>query len=217
MRELDARAALVEAAQRLDQLGLNHNASGNLGVRVDDGILVTPTAVPAAALDAGDLVLLDHTGRPVHEGQLEPTSEWRLHLAVLRRRRDVRAVVHTHSPEATAAATIARSVPAVHYVVARFGGTELPCAPYATFGTQRLAEVVVETLGDHHLACLMANHGAIATGRDLDGALALAIDVEWLCGVHRRAIQQGNPQVLDADEIARVADAFSRYGPPRSR
>ena len=208
-----AREALVAAAVRLDEAGLNVNSSGNLSVRVPEGVLVTPSGIPAGALEPGDAVLLDDGGRPV-EGGRAPTSEWRIHLALLVRRPEVGAVVHTHSPEATAAAAIGTSVPAVHYVVARFGAPVLPCAPYATFGTRELADTVVQSLGDHGTACLMANHGAVALGRDLHSAVALALDVEWFCGVHRRAVQLGTPTVLPPEEVARVAERFASYGQP---
>jgi L-fuculose-phosphate aldolase len=214
VRELDGRRTLVDVARRLDEMGLNHNSSGNLSVRVDRGIVVTPTGIPAHVLQPDDCVALADDGTPLDRGGCAPTSEWRLHVA-LHRRPDVDAVVHTHSPEATAAATLGRAVPAVHYVVARFGATSLPCAPYATYGTERLAENVVATLGEHGAACLMANHGAVAVGDDLGTAMALALDVEWLCAVHRRACQVGDPIVLADDEVTRVAELFSRYGQPR--
>jgi L-fuculose-phosphate aldolase len=214
VRELDARRALVEVARRLDDAGLNHNSSGNLSVRTDRGIVVSPSGIPAHVLAPDDCVVLDDDGVALDRQHRAPTSEWWLHVA-LHRRGDVDAVVHTHSPEATAAATLARPVPAVHYVVARFGSTSLPCSPYATYGTAELAEQVVATLGTHGRACLMANHGAVAVGADLSSAMALALDVEWLCGVHRRACQLGEPRVLGDDEIERVARLFAGYGQPR--
>lgn len=206
-----ARDALVDATRRLDASGLNVNASGNLSVRVDDGIVVTPSGVKPAAMGPSDCVLLAPDGTLARDGELVPTSEWRLHVE-LYRRADIGAVVHTHSLEATAASTLGTAVPAVHYVVARFGAAELPCAPYATYGTSDLAENVASTLGDRGTACLMANHGAVAVGADLDAAMTLALDVEWLCGVHRRAIATGVPHVLAGAEIARVADRFHTYG-----
>lgn len=214
MREGDARHALVDAAVRLDDAGLNHNASGNLSIRVGDDVLVTPSGIPAHRVTPDDLVLVDLDGRAVHERHRVPTSEWRLHTAVMRRRLDVHAIVHTHSPEATAAASLGVPIPAVHYVVARFATTELRCAPYATFGTDELATHVVDTLGEHATACLMANHGAITVAADLRTAVALALDVEWFCGVFRRATALGDPDVLDAAEIERVAERFRSYGQP---
>jgi L-fuculose-phosphate aldolase len=212
--ERAARSALVAAAQRLDEFGLNHNASGNAGVRVGTNLLVTPSGLPADRMTPDDMVLLDDDGTPVRAGQRSPTSEWQLHLEILRRRPDVVAIAHTHSPEATAAATVGEPLPAIHYVAARFGGNALACAPYATYGTAALATLVADTLGSERAACLMANHGAIALGADLDSAVALALDVEWFCGVVRRARQHGDPVVLADDEIERVALLFKTYGQP---
>jgi L-fuculose-phosphate aldolase len=214
MDEATARLALVAAMHELDARGLNHGSSGNASIRVDDRLIVTPTGIPSAVLTAADMVLIDLDGRPGRPGQRRPTSEWPLHVRLARARPDATAIVHTHSPEATAASTLRRPVPAVHYVVARFGATELPCAPYATYGTDELADHVVGTLGDRGTACLMANHGAIAIGPDLGAALALAVEVEWLCGVARRARQLGEPVALDAAEIERVAERLATYGQP---
>lgn len=214
---MSARVDLVDAARRLDQLGLNVNSSGNLSVRLvsDDGldtVLVTPSGVPAAELRPEHLVVLDSDGT-VRPGQLAATSEWRLHVALYAARPELAAIVHTHSPEATAASTLGRPLPAVHYVIARFGtGDRVRCAPYATYGTQELADAVVTTLAPSGTACLMANHGALAAGRDLAEAMALALDIEWLCGVHRRAVAQGTPGALAADEIDHVAAKFASYG-----
>jgi len=210
----EIRTAIVDAARRLDELGLNHNSSGNLCVRLGDALAMTPSGIPAARLDRDDIVIVDLDGRPTAAGQRLPTSEWRLHTAIARRRADVGAVVHTHSVEATAASTSGRSLPAIHYVAARFGTGELPCAPYATYGTPELAANVIDTLGDRGMACLMANHGAIALGASLDDAVALAVDVEWFCSVIRRA---ADPITLAAEEIERVARLFGSYGQPDPR
>lgn len=214
MDEAGARRELVRAVRWLDERGLNVNASGNVSVRLGDGLVVTPSGIPAGELADDDGVVLDLGGRPRDAHGRVPTSEWRLHVEVMRRRPEVAAIVHTHSPEATAAATLRAPVPAVHYVVARFGTSALPCAPYATYGSAELADHVADTLGRGGMACLMANHGAVTLGRDLAAACALALDVEWFCSVHRRACQLGEPVVLDDDEIARVATLFRSYGQP---
>lgn len=208
-----ARQALVDAARRLDDVGLNVNASGNVSVRVQRGVLVTPSGIPPRHMAAADGVVLSLDGEPLDTDARIPTSEWRLHVE-LYRRREVGAIVHTHSVEATAAATLGTEVPAVHYVVARFGAPALPCARYATYGTAELATNVADTLGEHAMACLMANHGSIALGADLEAAVALARDVEWFCGVYRRARQLGEPVTLDDAEIDRVVERFSGYGQP---
>lgn len=210
--EWAARLALVDAARRLETLGLNHNSSGNLSVRVGELVLVTPSGVPAMSLEPEDGVLLTLDGATIRDRGRIPTSEWQLHLALARSRPDIGAIVHTHSPEATAASTSGRPVPAVHYVIARFGSHELPCAPYATYGSIELARAVADTLGATGRGCLMANHGAVTVADDLTNAVALALDLEWLCGVYRRAVTLGSPNLLDAPEIARVAEQYRTYG-----
>jgi ribulose-5-phosphate 4-epimerase/fuculose-1-phosphate aldolase len=208
----DSRRALVAAARRLESLGLNVGSAGNLSLRVGDGLLVTPSGVPATDLEPADVVSLSASGEAA-PGQLVPTTEWRLHVAVMAARPEVFAVVHTHSPEATAAACLRRPLPAVHYVVARVGGPVVPCADYATYGTEELAVNVLAALGSG-AACLMANHGLLTVGASLEAGVALALDVEWLAGVHRRAVALGQPVVLPDDEIERVAERFRIYGQP---
>jgi L-fuculose-phosphate aldolase len=212
--ESAAREALLDAVLRLDAAGLNVNASGNLSVRTGRRLLVTPSGIPPDAMTLDDLVALEDDGTPVELSSRTPTSEWRLHVEVYRRRPDAAAIVHTHAPEATAVSTTGRPVPAVHYVAARFGGTELACAPYATYGTEELAAAVVDTLGADRTACLLANHGSISIASELSTAVALAFDLEWFCGVYRRALAFGDPTVLGDGEIATVADRLQSYGQP---
>jgi L-fuculose-phosphate aldolase len=207
------REAVADVARRLGALGLNTGTAGNVGLRVPGGLLVTPTGVAVDQLEAGDVVALDAAGVPLPD-QLLPTSEWRLHVAVLAARADVSAVVHTHSREATAVACLRRPLPAVHYVVARAGGAVVPCAAYATYGTAALASNVVAALGGGR-ACLMANHGVLTVGTTLEAALSLAVEVEWLASVYRLAMSMGEPVVLPDDEMARIADLFEGYGQPR--
>lgn len=212
--EAALREALLAATREADARGLNYNSTGNLSVRCGDGVLVTPSGIPAERMTSADMVLVNLDGSMGRSKQPTATSELLLHLAVYVARPDVGAIVHTHSPEATAAACNNRALPAVHYVMAKTGGSELECAPYATYGSAELARLVVDTLGQSRHACLMSNHGAIALGKHLDAALALAHDVEWFCGVARRAHAWGSPVALPDDEVARVANLFSTYGRP---
>ena len=106
-------------------------------------------------------------------------------------------------------------VPAVHYVVASFGGVVLPVSPYATYGSQALADNVAATLSDRYRACLMANHGAVAVAATLRSAASRARDVEWFCGVWRRARELGDPVILDDAELDRVREQLKTYGQPR--
>jgi L-fuculose-phosphate aldolase len=208
-----ARAAVVACGRELERRGLVVGAAGNLGVRVDGGLLVTPTGMALGALEPADLVLLEPDGT-CPPGQRRPTSEWRIHVDVLAARTDVGAVVHTHSPEATAAACLRAPLPAVHYAVARVGGPVVPCASYATYGTVELSAAVLAALGAGR-ACLMANHGLLTVGPDLGTALDLAIEIEWLAGVVRRARAHGVPvHVLPDVEIELVTARLETYGQP---
>jgi L-fuculose-phosphate aldolase len=208
---MSGREAVVAAMRELERLGLNHGTAGNVGVRTATGLLVTPSGIPPGRLTADDVVELAPDGAP-RPGQRRPTSEWRIHVDVLAARPDVHAVVHTHSPEATAAACRRSPLPAVHYVVARTGDVAVPCAAYATFGTVELSANVLAALGAGR-AALMANHGMVALGADLEAAVLLALDVEWLARVVRLAHAGPGPvHVLPDEEIAVVAERFGRYG-----
>ena len=210
----DLRRAVVDAALELERRGLNHNTAGNVSVRAGENVLVTPTGIPADRVDNGDVVELTAAGVALPGQRCLPTSEWQLHCAVYAARPDVSAIVHTHSPEATAAACVGEPVPAVHYIVAKGGGRDVPVSPYATYGSSELAANVVATLGAERLTCLMANHGMIAAGRSLDAAIALAHEVEWLSRVHRLALLRGTPVIVPDDEIDRVAEKFRTHGQP---
>ncbi len=203
------RAALVAAARRMAELGLTRGTSGNLGVRDGDGLLVTPSAVPYERLAPGDVVAMSMGGDV--DGAGRPSTEWRIHRDVLAARPEVGAVVHAHPPFATALACLHRPIPALHYMVAVAGGTDVRCAPYARFGTQELSDLALAAL-DGRRACLLANHGILALGPDLDAALALAVEVETLAEMYWRALQVGDPVLLTDAQMADVLEAFESYG-----
>lgn len=209
------REAVAMAARRLEDLGLNVGTAGNVGLRVPGGVLVTPSGLPPRAVEPADVVLLDPEGVPAEGERCVPTSEWRIHVDLLASRPDVAAVVHTHSTELTAVACLGRPLPAVHYVVAKAGVAEIPCAAYATYGTAELSANVRAALGSVATAALMANHGMVALGADLTAAVNLAADLEWLAGVYRRALAMGDPVVLPDDEMARIVEKFRTYGQRR--
>lgn len=204
------REAIIAAAQRLNRVGLTHGSTGNVSVRIAGGFLITPTGMPYAALAAGDIVRLGADGR-VGPGQLAPSSEWRFHKDIYAARADAGAIVHTHSPYATAIACTRRPIPAFHYMVAAAGADTIPCVPYATFGSQDLSGHVVAGLGRAR-ACLLANHGQVATGADLEAAMALAETVEELARQYWLTLAAGGPVLLDAAEMQIVLDKFAGYG-----
>lgn len=206
---MSLRAALADAAREVARRGLVSGTAGNLSVRDGGHLLVTPTGRDLGTLAAEDIVTIDEAGHVVGQGR--PTSEWRLHQAVLARRPDLSAVVHTHSPAAAAASALRRNIPAVHYTVIAAGGDDIPCAPYATPGSEALAEAAAAALAGRD-ACLLAHHGTVAAAATLAGAVGLAEMVEELAAMWLRLLAvTPTPPVLDAGEFAALAAAWAAY------
>ncbi len=210
MREL-----LCATARRMSALGLTPGRSGNVSVRTTNGLLITPSGIAYEDLCDDDAVELAIDGTAA-AGQRAPSTEWRLHRDILAARPDVHAIVHTHSLFCTTVSTLRRPIPAIHYMVVLAGGDDIPCAEYATFGSDELAAAAVRALGAGH-ACLLANHGMIALGADLPAALRLAAEVETLASQYWHAAQLGTPHVLDHDELDRVRAKLATYGQPARR
>ena len=200
---------MVRAALELDERGLNRGTSGNVGVRCGERFLVTPSGVPARELTTQGMVMLAANGDVIGAGR--PSSEWRFHHDILASRPDVHAVVHVHSPFATTLACLGIEVPPFHYMIAAAGGSTIRCAPYALFGTQELSDHALAALKDRR-ACLLANHGMIATGRDVADAVALCVEVESLCEQYWRARQIAEPRHLTDAQMAEVMEKFKTYG-----
>src|SRR5207249_3244522 len=210
-----SRAMVIAACRELTRRGLTHGTSGNVSVRCDERrFLVSPTGMDYEVLQAADVPLMDLDGRWF--GRRRPSSEWRFHRDIFNSRHDVSAIVHTHSPRATALACTGRGIPAFHYMVAVAGGRDIRCAPYATFGTQSLSDHVVAAL-DGRKACLLAHHGMIAVGASLAEALALAVEVETLAEIYWRALSIGEPEVLSDAEMDVVLGKFATCGQPRHK
>lgn len=205
-----ARQCVVDAGLDLARTGLSPQKSGNISARSGDVVLITPTGISYDDLLPGDLAALSLDGSVV-SGRLAPSSEWQMHLAVYRARPDVGAIVHAHSDHAVTLAVMKRAIPAFHYMVAVAGGNDIRCAPYATFGSEALAAHAVAAL-EGRKACLLAHHGQIAVGETVEDALHLAHEVETLAGQYWRALQIGEPELLDEEEMARVAAKFATYG-----
>ena len=212
-REWSARDRVAAAARRLAAEGLVLGTAGNVSERSGELVAVTPTGAPLDAVSAEQIVLVDLDGAHV-DGDLQATSELALHLGVYRRY-DAGAVVHTHAPVATALSCVVDEVPVVHYQMLLLGGP-VRVAPYATFGTPELAEVTLDALEDR-TAALMANHGAIVYGADLDSAVESSRLLEWACELYWRAAALATPRALDADQrMAVVSAAVERgYGETR--
>jgi L-fuculose-phosphate aldolase len=206
----DLRAMVIAACRELTRRGLTHGTSGNVSVRCDERrFFVSPSGMDYEGLQADDVPSMDFDGRWF--GRRRPSSEWRFHRDIFESRRDVGAIVHTHSPRATALACTGRGIPAFHYMVAVAGGRDIRCAPYHAFGTRELSAAALAALRNRK-ACLLANHGVIATGTDLCSALALAAEVENLALQYCLALSLGEVRILDDEEMRRVVERFRTYG-----
>ena len=212
----DARAAIVATCRELAGRGLVVGTAGNVSVREGDLVAVTPSGVRYAELTPA-LVGVHRLDGTAVEAPLAPTSELPLHLALYAARPEAGAVVHTHSPAATALSALVDEVPAVHYYAAMFGGP-VRVAPYAVYGSPELARGAVQALHDR-TACLLGNHGAVTIGPDLAAACDQSVYLEWLCDVYLRAASAGTPRLLPAAALAAVAAKLAGYGqrPPSGR
>jgi L-fuculose-phosphate aldolase len=193
--------------------GLNQGMSGNISVRLRDGFLITPTATPYDRMRPDDIAWLPLAGDLRDAvGPLRPSSEWRLHCDLLRIRQDFGALVHAHPPFCTALSITRRGIPPCHYMIATFGGDDVRCAPYALFGTPLLSDAVVDAMTERY-ACLMANHGMLAAGRDLEQALWRTTELEALAKQYQHALAIGQVVMLTTAELQAARAMFRRYRP----
>ena len=214
-----SRQKLCTISQKLGQLGLNKGTSGNVSVRLNEsvggGFLVTPSGISIEEITPESMVHMQFVGS--FEQSKKPSSEWRFHRDILASRLEINAIIHTHSMFAATLACLHKDIPAFHYMIAVAGGDSIRCAPYALFGSQQLSDRALTALTDRK-ACLLANHGMIALGHDLDDALAVAVEVENLCEQYWRVLQiaQGqvnsNPPLLNETEMREVLQKFKDYG-----
>jgi L-fuculose-phosphate aldolase len=203
------REQLLHITRRLSELNLNRGTSGNVSVRAGKGLLITPSGMAVEAMTPHDMVWMGFDGKI--QGERQPSSEWRFHRDILQARAKVGAVIHTHSMFATTLACLRRDIPPFHYMIALVGGANIRCAPYALFGSQALSDATLEALHERK-ACLLANHGMIALGQDLDQALDVTVAVQTLCEQYWRALQAGEPYLLTEQEMAEVFERFKSYG-----
>ncbi len=210
--ETALRLAIIEKARWMNAHGLNQGTSGNISARCGDRMLITPTAIPYDDMQPSMIASL-----PIDrdygswEGELPPSTEWRFHLDIMRTRPDVHGIVHTHATFATVLSIARRSIPACHYMIAAFGGNDIRCAEYATFGTKALSENVLRAIEGRN-GCLLANHGMIAAGADLDKAMWLAVELETIAKQYYHALLIGGPAVLPGSEIEAVRLAMKNEG-----
>ncbi len=212
MNEKELCTELVRMTKKLDAMGLSHGSSGNLSVRYENGFLITPSGFGAEGLTEDDIVFVHLSGES--RGRWQPSSEWLFHRDIYVGRTEFGAIVHTHSNAATALACMRRDIPPFHYMLALLGGDSLRCANYATFGTQALSDNALLAIHGRK-ACLLANHGMIAAGKDLAEAFKNTVEVENLSELYMRTLAAGEPMLLSAEEFADALNRFTTYGKPR--
>lgn len=210
MNEQALRRQLRDRALALNSSGLSAGRSGNLSIRCGDACLITPSGMAYQEMTDEDMVLIDFNGNGP-EKSLKPSSEWHFHCGIYRSRPDIHAVVHAHPVYCTSLACSHRPIPAFHYMVAVAGGKDIPLAPYALFGTEELSRHVCSALRQRQ-ACLLANHGMIAIGKDMPAAFGLAIEVETLAQQYCETLKLGTPKLLGDQQMDEVLEQFSHYG-----
>ena len=209
--EMNSKQILCDAIIKLNTLGLNHGATGNCSIRKEEGFLISPSGISNDSLKSEHIVLMKMDGTLVNPKKLQPSSEWRFHRDIFTSRKDVNAVVHTHSVYASALSVLGAAIPQFHYMIAVTGGKEIPCAQYAMFGTQELSDNILKSLGKQK-ACLMSNHGLITVGTDLKEAVDIAEEVEHLSKMYVVANMPRKPHLLSDEEMDDVLKRFQSYG-----
>ena len=204
---------LLDLALYLQASGLNEGSSGNCSIRDRDGFYITPSGLNPKAMSIDDMVFMDFNGtiESSQKPPREPSSEWRFHHDILKTRKDANVVIHTHSTFATTLSLFRKDIPAFHYMIAAAGGNSIRCTKYELFGTQALSDAALIALNDRK-ACLLANHGMIVIGRDIEDALNISHEVERLCEQYTYALQIGSPVILSDEEMGEVIEKFKSYG-----
>jgi L-fuculose-phosphate aldolase len=209
LKHLDLREAVIDTCLKMNEEGINQGTSGNVSVRTPEGFLMTASGIPYKKMKPEHIVEMDLDGGYI--GEYLPSTEWRMHMDIFKARPEANAVVHTHSIYATALSCLRKDIPAFHYMIGIAGGTTLRCATYAEYGTQGLSDAMLKAMKERS-ACLLANHGQIAFGDDLENALWRAGEVETLCHQYWAALQAGKPVILSDKLMTTVLARFKTYG-----
>ena len=206
------RAGIVAKARWMNAAGLNQGTSGNISARYKDVLLVTPSATPYDAMTPESIAAMPLNGEyGSWSGPLKPSTEWRFHYDITKSRPDVGAIGHTHSTYATVLAIARKEIPACHYMIAAFGGTTIRCAAYARYGTKELSDLALKALEGRN-GCLLANHGMVALGANLEKAMWLAVELETIARQYYLSLALGDPFILSDEQIAETARGFATYG-----
>ena len=215
---IELKKEVIKYAQKLNSTNLSPLRSGNVSIRATkdnvEGFLLTPSGKRYEDLVPEDIVFLalreEYNNLKLFNSSLNPSSEWRFHQDIYRKKKEAKAIVHAHSPHATAVSVHGKSIPAFHYMVALAGGDDIKCAEYATFGTTELSKNIINAL-EKRKACLMSNHGQVAFGTNLKQAFELAEEVENICHQYIIALKIGNPKILSSTEMNKILDKIKHY------
>ncbi len=215
MKNLDQRNQIIEYSLKLNSTNLSPLRSGNISLRSEEngtkGYLITPSGKKYETLKPEDIVFLSLNEEAKDNISVnKASSEWRFHRDIYLNKRDAEAIVHAHSPHATAVSSHGKTIPPFHYMIALAGGEDIKCAEYATFGTEELSKNVINALQDRS-ACLMSNHGQVAFGKDLDQAFELAQEIENICHQYTIALKLGEPKILSLKEMKKVLEKAKDY------
>ena len=215
MKNLDQRNQIIEYSLKLNSTNLSPLRSGNISMRTKeddkDGYLITPSGKKYETLKPEDIVFMSLNEDAENEGSSnKPSSEWRFHRDIYLNKKEAQAIVHAHSPHATAVSSHGKTIPPFHYMIALAGGEDIKCAEYATFGTEELSNNVIKAL-ENRSACLMSNHGQVAFGKNLEDAFELAQEIENICHQYTIALKLGKPKILSFEEMKKVLAKAKNY------
>lgn len=212
MNELEVRRSIIEQCLFMNSSGLNQGNAGNISVRYEDRMLITPSSIPYAEITPDMIASMPVEGEyGAWDGPKKPSTEWRFHLDIMQSRPEVNSVVHTHATYSTILAIARRPIPACHYMVAAFGGDDVRVAGYARYGTKELSNHVIEALKGRS-ACLMANHGMLVVGSSLKKAMWRAVELETIAKQYYHALLIGGPVILSPEQISETLESFASYG-----
>ena len=215
MKNLEQRKQIIEYSLKLNSTNLSPLRSGNISLRSEEngveGYLITPSGKKYETLKSEDIVFMSLKEEAKDNTSLnKPSSEWRFHRDIYLNKRNAEAIVHAHSPHASAVSSHRKSIPPFHYMIALAGGDDIKCAEYATFGTKELSQNVIKAL-ENRSACLMSNHGQVAFGKNLDQAFELAQEIENICHQYTIALKLGEPKILSLEEMKKVLEKAKDY------
>ena len=215
MKNLDQRNQIIEFSLKLNSTNLSPLRSGNISLRAKeddmDGYLITPSGKKYDSLKPENIIFMG-LNQEAENNDLsnKPSSEWRFHRDIYLNKKEAQAIVHAHSPHATAVSSHGKSIPPFHYMIALAGGEDIKCSEYATFGTKELSDNVINALTNRS-ACLMSNHGQVAFGKNLEEAFELAQEIENICQQYIIALKIGEPKILSFEEMKKVLDKAKNY------